>query len=138
MINKTAIITSIKDSEITLKISGCSACNGCSVKNYCSLNENNVKEIKIFTLNASEYHIGETVNISMNTYQGFTAVMFGYLIPLILLVTSIITLHFFEYGEVISGISGIIILIPYYFGLFLARDRLKSDFRFEISKKDAI
>ena len=53
------------------------------------------------------------------------------------MVSTIIGLLNYKNDEILAGICGIIVLIPYYFGLFLARDKLKSGFEFKISKKDA-
>ena len=137
-ITKSAIITAINEDTISLKIKSCSACSGCSVKNYCSLNETKEKFIQLPNENEQQLVVGEEVNIVINIKQGFKAVVFSYVIPLILLLLTLIISLLLGYNDFISGISSIIILIPYYFGVFLCRNKIKSDFEFKISKKDAI
>ncbi len=137
-ITKSATITAINKDIISLKIKSCSACSSCSVKNYCSLNEVKERVIQLHNKNNQKLVIGEEVNIVMNTKQGFKAVIFSYVVPLVLLLLTLITSLSLGYNDFISGISAIIILIPYYFGVFLCRNKIKSDFKFKISKKDAI
>lgn len=135
-ITKTAIITGINGSQITLTINSCSACQDCSAKNFCSMSENQDKEIIVETAEAADYYLGEEVNVSISSAQGLKAVVYGYVLPLILLLAATIGAQTAGATDFISGISGIIVLIPYYFSLFLLKNKLKSDFQFKISKKN--
>ena len=96
------------------------------------------KQITAYVKNAEQYNVGEKVDVSIDLSQGVKAIVYGYLLPLILMVTTIIISHLLQTSDIISGISGIIILIPYYFGLFLAKSKIKLNSRFIISKKDAV
>ena len=58
-------------------------------------------------------------------------------IVLILLVATIIGLQFIGFDDFKSGISGIIVLIPYYFVLFLMRNKITSDIKFKIIRREA-
>ncbi len=136
-LSKEALITSINNNIITLSVNNCSACSGCSAKKYCGLSESTDKKITTYVKSPNQYHIGEKVDISIDLLQGIRAIVYSYLIPLILMVLTIIVTHLSKFSDVICGISGIIILIPYYFGLFLAKNRIKLNSRFIISKKDA-
>lgn len=135
-ITKSAIITDIKEEDIVLKISSCSACHTCSAKGFCSMSETKDKFLTIKNDNTLSYHIGEEVNLEINSSQGLKSVFYGYGLPLILLLFVVFFVNAIFKNDIYSGISGIIILIPYYFGLFLLKDRLKSDFKFKISKKN--
>ena len=68
--------------------------------------------------------------------KGLKAVFLGYALPLILLLTVVLTLNTCGYSEVNSGICGIIVLIPYYFGVFLAKNKLNAMFQFHIEHID--
>lgn len=137
-LSKEALITSIDNNLITLTVNSCSACSGCSAKKYCGLSESTDKQITAYVKNAEQYNVGEKVDVSIDLSQGVKAIVCGYLLPLILMVTTIIISHLLQTSDIISGISGIIILIPYYFGLFLAKSKIKLNSRFIISKKDAV
>jgi len=134
--NKTGVIKDIKGNELIITMQSCSACSSCSLKHHCSMSENKNKELRTITSTPEHFSIGEEIIVSIAVMQGIYAVILGYLIPLILLLLSIIITTFLTNNEFIGGISGIIVLIPYYFGLFLAQDKLKSHFNFKVSKKD--
>lgn len=136
-INKSGIIKNVKNDEITVEIMSCSACSSCAVKNYCNTAEAKQKEIILKSKNADKYKIGEEVVIEIDEKQALKSIIIAYVIPLILMISTIIGVISYQQDEIIGGICGIIVLIPYYFGLFLARDKLKSGFEFKISKKDA-
>jgi positive regulator of sigma E activity len=107
------------------------------IKNYCAGSETKEKEIIVKCNDTDKYKIGEEVYVSIDEQQAFKSILLAYVIPLILTILTIISVISYTNNEIIGGISGIIILIPYYFGLFLAKDKLKSGFEFRISKKDA-
>ena len=135
-INKTGIVTQVNDSELKIKITSCSACSSCAAKNFCAGSESKEKEIIVKTENAENFDIGEEVMVSIDTSQAIKAIILAYVIPLLLMVLTIIGSIMYKQDEIIGGICGIIILIPYYFGLFLAKGKMKSKFEFKISKKD--
>ncbi len=134
-INKQAVITKIEANTVYLNMRSCAACQGCAAKEYCGLSETVDKQFSIETPQATLFHIGEEVDLSIDSNQGLKAVTLSYVIPLFLMISTIIIVTLLGADEFISGISGIIILIPYYFGLFLLKNRLKKAFQFKISKK---
>ena len=136
-INKDGIIKSMDKDELTVEILSCSACSSCMVKNYCAGAESKQKEITVKNKNVDNFQIGEEVIVSIDEHQAFKSIILAYVIPLILMIFTVIGLLSYNNNEIIAGICGIIILIPYYFCLFLAKDKLKSGFEFKISKKDA-
>lgn len=136
-INKSGIIKNVKNDEITVEIMSCSACSSCAVKNYCNGAEAKQKEIIVKNKEADKFNVGEEVVIEIDEKQALKSIIIAYVIPLILMISTIIGVISYQQDEIIGGICGIIVLIPYYFGLFLARDKLKSGFEFKISKKDA-
>ena len=136
-IGKTGIIKKINNDEMTIEIISCSACSSCAVKNYCNTAEAKQKEIIIKNKEADKFNVGEEVLVEIDEQQAVKSIILAYVIPLILMISTIIVAVSYQQDEIIGGICGIIVLIPYYFGLFLAKDKLKSGFEFKISKKDA-
>ena len=135
-INKTGIVKQIKNNEVTVITLSCSACSSCVAKNFCTASENKEKEIIVKTDNPDFFQINEKVIISINETQAYKAIVLAYIIPLILMLFTIIGVISYKQDEILGGIYGIIVLIPYYFGLFLTKDKMKSKFEFKISKKD--
>jgi len=81
----------------------------------------------------SGYTTGETVNVILDRSLGNKAVLLGYFIPFILLITTLLvsSLHF---GELWSGLMAVAVLIPYYLLLFAFKDKLSKTFHFRIER----
>ncbi len=136
-IGKTGIIKNIINNELIIEIMSCSACSTCAVKNYCNGAEAKQKEIIVKNKEADKFNVGEEVVVEIDEQQAIKSIIIAYVIPLILMISTIIGVISYQQDEIIGGICGIIVLIPYYFGLFLAKDKMKSGFEFKVSKKDA-
>ena len=136
-IGKTGIIKNIINNELIIEIMSCSACSTCAVKNYCNGAEAKQKEIIVKNKEADKFNVGEEVVVEIDEQQAVKSIILAYVIPLILMISTIIVAVSYQQDEIIGGICGIIVLIPYYFGLFLAKDKMKSGFEFKVSKKDA-
>ena len=134
-IEHNAIVISVKDNIVKVRINRYSACSNCLAKSGCSLKEYQEKEIEIFTPNAKEFSTGQEVIINMESSSGWIALIYIYIIPLALILSTLITSLLLNFSEAIAGISAIIILIPYYFGLFLTQKKIKKQIHFQISKK---
>ena len=98
-LSKEALITSINNNIITLSVNNCSACSGCSAKKYCGLSESTDKKITTYVKSPNQYHIGEKVDISIDLLQGIRAIVYSYLIPLILMVLTIIVTHLSKFSD---------------------------------------
>ena len=79
-----------------------------------------------------EYRPGDRITVSLRQDSGFLALFLGYIAPLILVLTVLFSCLYGGLGEISSGIYSIIVLIPYYFGLSLARKHLQKKFYFSI------
>lgn len=136
-IRHQARIISIKGDVVELKITSQSACSSCLAKGFCTLSESKEKIIVIKDPKVSTLKIGEEVDIAISLNSGIKAVIYAYVIPLILLVATIILAKYAGLDDFKSGISGIIVLIPYYFVLFLMRSKITSDIKFKIIRHKA-
>ena len=136
-IAKNGIIKKINDNELSIEILSCSGCSSCAIKSYCNTAETKQKEIIVKNKGFNNFKIGEDVLVEIDEKQALKSIFLAYAVPLVLMILTIIIAINYQQNEIIGGICGIIVLIPYYFGLFLAKDKLKSGFEFKISKKDA-
>ncbi len=134
-IEHTGIVTSVKDNTVKVKINRYNACSSCAAQAGCGLREYREKNIEIFTNNAHEFSVGQEVIINMAASLGWLAIFYAYILPLILMLATLIILLLLDSSEIIAGISAIIILIPYYLGLFLTQKKIKKQIQFQISKK---
>ena len=76
--------------------------------------------------------IGQEVKISMGLGQANRAVIFAYVIPVIILISMIFILSVLKIDEGVNALISIGTLIPYYFILYLLKDRIKRKFEYEI------
>ena len=125
-----------KGSTVGVKITRHSACSQCIAQNCCGLINSRDKIIEVETENSQQFTMGEEVIVTLEATSGFLAVFLGYVLPLILMLATMLIVYQIGAGEIKSGISAIIILIPYYFWLFLNKKKLAAKFRFTISQKE--
>lgn len=131
-ISHEGIITSINEDEVQVKILSKSSCGSCNIKGACNMSEMQEKIITIPTPKDKNLSIGQEVKISMGLGQANRAVIFAYVIPLIILVAMIFILSTLKIEEGLNALISIGTLIPYYMILFLFRNRLKRKFKYEI------
>lgn len=127
-------VQSIDGEWLKVSIISNSACASCKVSQACSVSEMAEKVIDIHRNNVA-YAIGESVVVSLSETSGFKALIIGYMIPFLLLLTTLIVTSIFTENEVIIGLSSLLILVPYYFILFLLRNKIKKQFSFFVHKR---
>ena len=92
-ISHEGIITSINEDEVQVKILSKSSCGSCNIKGACNMSEMQEKIITIPTPKDKNLSIGQEVKVSMGLGQANKAVVFAYVIPLIILVAMIFILN---------------------------------------------
>lgn len=133
-ISHKGIITKLSEKSIIVSIINESACSSCHANGACSVADMKDKEIEISQFNG-DYHIGQSVEVVGQTSQGFKALFYGYVFPFILIMVVLVSLTVIHVNEGISGLISLSILVPYYFVLYLSRNKIKKNFEFEIKPK---
>lgn len=132
LISHEGIIENISGNKIFVSILSVSACSSCHSKSMCSVSEMKEKQVEVRIQPNHSYQIGQKVKVSLTKRNGNLAVIYGYLIPfLLLIVTLLISVEYFN--ELISGLLAIAVLPPYYFLLYIFRQRLANKFEFTVS-----
>ena len=129
----TGIIERIEHSRILVRIVQQSACSGCHAKSVCTSADSKTMIIEIDD-QSGQFAIDEEVLVCGQYSMGMYAVWLAFVLPLLLLVISAIAGTSLSGNEIIGGLAGLCILIPYYAILYLMRDRLKRKFVFSLSK----
>jgi sigma-E factor negative regulatory protein RseC len=126
------IIERISGDKVFIRILSQSACSSCHAKGACSVADVEEKIIEA-DIDPSENRVtGEQVMVKMEESLGHKAVLMGYVFPLIVLVGSIILFLSLLKSEGLAALISIFMLVPYYFTLYLFRNRLRKEFRFRI------
>jgi sigma-E factor negative regulatory protein RseC len=131
-ISHEGIITRIDNDNVQIKILSKSACASCNIKGACNMSEMKEKIISVPRPKDKNLSIGQEIKISMGLGQANKAVIFAYVIPVILLVGMIFILNALKFDEGINALISIGSLVPYYLILYLFRNNLKRKFEYEI------
>lgn len=126
------VVQQVSENKITVVIINASACASCHAKGACISSDMKEKEIDIVCF-SGDYHVGQHVTVIGNTSQGMKAVFFGYFLPFILVIITLLSSISITESEGFAGLLSLSMLIPYYGVLYLFRNSLKGSFEFEIS-----
>ena len=110
-----------------------SACSACHAKGACSLSDVESKYVEVLDTEGS-YSIGDKVDITLQQQQGFKALWFGYVLPFLVMLITLIIVVSATGREGLAGLFAVGVLIPYYLTLYIFRARIKEKFEFKIRK----
>ncbi|MBG7629299.1 MAG: SoxR reducing system RseC family protein [Bacteroidetes bacterium] len=131
-IKHEGIISEISENGITVSLKGNVNCEGCKAQSACGVSDSNDKEIEISNPTQS-FQLNEPVDVVLKRELGLKAVFWAYVFPFILMfLVLIITSLFLK--EWVAGLFSLAILIPYYFMLFVLKDRFQKAFQVSILK----
>jgi len=110
-----------------------SACSACHARGGCLASESREKEIEVIRDHRS-YEIGQHVTVVLKESSGIRAVFYGYLLPFLVLVATIVVALSLTGEETLSGLVALGMLIPYYGVLYMFRHKLNKRFRFSLEE----
>lgn len=135
VIEHSATIEQINGSVIYVNVANNSACANCSLNKNCGLFDTKNKSVTVMSSNPELYRIGQKVMVTIDEKKGWVAVAFGYIIPLILVLVTLIATNAITNDETASGIYSLMILIPYYLVLLLFKNTFTRKFDFRIKEE---
>lgn len=127
-----AVVQQISADKITVVIVNASACASCHAKGACLTSDMVEKEIEIVRF-SGEYHEGQHVNIVGSHSLGLKAAFYGYLLPFMMVLATLLISISFTKSEGLAGLLALAALVPYYGILYFFKNQLKRSFEFEIS-----
>ena len=131
-ITHPGIIDHLTEESVFVKILAMSACSACHAKAMCSVSEIEEKVVEVKKDPKRDLKEGQEVTVAMRKSQGGKAVLLGYIMPFLLMIGVLLLVLFISDNEGLAGLSAILILIPYYWMLYIYRNKLKSTFSFRI------
>ena len=134
-VEQRGVVEEINDGFAKVSIISFSACAHCVSKEMCNLTDSATREISapVEDLQITE---GETVRVIMKRVLGLKASLLAYFYPFILVILSVLILTAIHLSELASGLISLGILVPYFFVLYLFRERLKRTFTFTLQKEN--
>ncbi|MBN2480244.1 MAG: SoxR reducing system RseC family protein [Bacteroidales bacterium] len=134
-IEQQGTVEEVNGHKVLIRIRQLSACGNCHARSFCTLSE-----MKDKTIEADDSSLvlsaGDTVTVMMKRSMGNKAVLLGYVLPLFLLMITLLLFNALTKEEWIAGFISVAVLLPYYFTLYLLRDRLSNTFTFTLRKPD--
>ena len=135
IIKHRGVVEKIDGSHVVVRIVQTSACSACSAKGLCNASESKEKQIDVYESNPS-YRIGEEVVLCGSTSMGMRAVLLAFGIPVLLLLFALFaTMRITDGDALLSAIVAMLAIIPYYFVIYLMKDKMNKTFSFVIKKQ---
>ena len=132
-INHNGVIEKIDGGTVYVRIIQQSACSGCHAKSMCTASESKAKVIEVPD-NSGKFHVNEEVQLCGRSSLGLQAVLLAFIFPLIIVFATIVTGTSMQWEETTCGLTGLLLLVPYYCILYFLRDKLKKRFIFTLKK----
>lgn len=131
-IKHTGIVDSVEEGCVKVRILQSSACSGCKVAAHCNASETKEKLVEVMVAGMPTYKKGDAVTVIADASVGFRASLYGYLLPLLVMVVTLVVVLSISHSEGMAALSALGILIPYYLILYLFRNRLKKRLQFAL------
>lgn len=133
-IKHAGVVDGVEGECVRVRILQSSACSACKVAAHCNASETKEKIIDVMDADASHYQKGDQVMVVADTAVGFRASLYGYLLPLILMVVTLVGVLAATHSEGLAALSALGILMPYYVLLFLMRNKLRNRLGFTLER----
>lgn len=134
-IKHSGIVESIENGCVCVRIMQSSACSACKVAAHCNASETKEKIVEVNIPHADDYQVGDRVVVVADAAVGFRASLYGYLLPLAVMVVTLVVVLKVTHSEGLAAVSALGVLMPYYIGLYLLRGKLKSRLSFAIEQE---
>ena len=132
MIEHQGIISYISGNKLSVKILQQSACSTCHAKGACMAADSKEKVVDVIDF-SGRHKINDLVTIEGKESMGYKAVLWAFVIPIIIVVLMlIITTSVWNFGEMEAAIASIVALVPYYALLYVLRNKMAKTFKFTI------
>jgi sigma-E factor negative regulatory protein RseC len=129
-------VIGVEGNKVIVRMSVNSACSGCHAKAVCGVNESKDKIVEVVTLAASEYAVGDSVEVALRQRSmGVTSVMLAYVIPFFVLSLLLYGVSALGGSDEMAALSALAGVGLYYIGLWLVRDRVRNKIEFTITKQ---
>ncbi len=127
-------VVSVGKDKVLVQIVSESACSACHAAGLCGAAESKKKIVEVPVYGGQSYSTGQDVEVCLAVKTGLKAVLFSYVVPLLILLILVLSLSRFGLGELVCGMASIGGIAVYYLILYLCRDRLAEGYVFYIRK----
>ncbi len=132
IVNHEGIVKVVTEQYIEVSILAKAACLSCQLKGVCSVSDLEEKVIEVPKMFNKAYKEGEKVEIEMKESLGIKALLLGYVYPFVLILVVLIVTYALTDKQGLAGLLAVGSLVPYYFILYLFKNRFRKIFTFSI------
>jgi len=124
------IITRIEDKVAEVLITDNISCEACGAKDAC-ISGGKKDQHFLLDIDKPDYKLGDSVIVSLSQSSALTAVVWAYVFPFIVLMSSVIVFSLF-FNELIAAIISFTMLALYYFLLYISKDYFNKKYRLKL------
>lgn len=134
-IQHDAVVERIEGDKVIVRVEKRGACAGCHAKGICG-ESGSERIIEVSTPYASEFKMGDKVVVALlKPSMGMTSVVWGYLLPLIVLVAILFGCKSLGVEDGPSALASIVAVALYYVGIYFTRKIFERKIEFTIFKE---
>lgn len=134
-IQHDAVVERIEGDKVIVRVEKRGACAGCHAKGICG-ESGSERIIAISTPYASEFKTGDKVVVALlKPSMGISSVVWGYLLPLIVLVVILFGCKSLGVEDGPSALASIVAVALYYVGIYFTRKIFERKIEFTIFKE---
>lgn len=134
-IEHSGIIDAIEDNCVKVRILQTSACASCKVAGYCNASENKEKIIDVYGFSGTNVlNKGDHVTVVASRQVATKALLLAFGVPFIILIVVLVWANSVTSDEILVAFISVFSLVPYFFALYLLRDRIRNNMVFSIEK----
>jgi sigma-E factor negative regulatory protein RseC len=134
MIEHEGTIVNIDGNQYTIRITQSTACSECHAKGACIAADTKVKIVDVLDT-SGRFKLNERVLLTGKTSIGYRAVLWAFVLPLILMMSVIFaSISIWHVGELQAALMALVSLVPYYTLLYAIRRKMGEKLAFTIKK----
>ena len=132
-ISHSGIVESISEGCVQVRILQASACAACKVAGHCHASESKEKIVDVLNVrDTSRLKVGDSVTVCASHDVANRALLLGFGLPFLILVFVLLVAFKLLSDEGLAALTALVALVPYYFVLYLLRDRIQQKMAFFI------
>lgn len=118
---RAGIVTAVGQHTVTVTFKRSEACGGCAVRNFCHAGNDGENKAEIKVTDASSYHVGERVTLTISEKSAAYAAFIAYALPLAFTLAGLFIPLAAGAGEDTAAFSALAAPALYYLLLFFFR-----------------
>lgn len=137
-IKHLGVVDEIERGHAKVKIVQGSACASCKVASRCGMSEQKEKIVDVFGNIPDGLNVGDSVFVVASQRMGYLAVLVSSVIPLFLLVIVLLVVIYLTGNDLLSALTSLCSLIPYYLIVYMLRDKLRVRLSFKMERSGVV